>query len=282
MISIIICSRTIAINYDLSVNIKKSVGCDFELIIIDNSKNDYSIFEAYNHGIRHSKGEYVCFMHDDILFRTNDWGKILTEIFDENLNIGLIGVAGAKIKTQFPSAWWDVAKAEDNVINIIQHHKQKKSEIHNYGFNDEKNVNVVVIDGVFMAMRRDKRISFNIELSGFHTYDLNISLEYKKYNYDIIVTNEILIEHFSSGVINKEWIISSDKIHRMYNDVLPLSLDNNYNNKALEIKNAKRFIGKCLNFGLKKIAICTWFKLFIINPISKYHYRFWKLILKKM
>ena len=44
MISIIICSRTERINYDLSENIKKSVGCDYELIIIDNSENKYSIF----------------------------------------------------------------------------------------------------------------------------------------------------------------------------------------------------------------------------------------------
>lgn len=280
MISIIICSRTFDVNHDLIINLEKTVGCNFEIICIDNSENKYSIFEAYNLGIKKSNGKYLCFIHDDILFKTNEWGKIVTAIFDQYINIGLIGVAGAKLKTQFPSAWWDVENEEDNVINIIQHHKEKESEIHNYGFNGNKNQKVVVIDGVFMAMRKDERIVFNTELTGFHTYDLNISIEYKKYNYDIVVTNEILIEHFSSGIINKDWVISSYDMHKIYSNILPLGVVNNYFNKSVEIKNAQRFIGKSLTFGLRKIAIYTWFKLFRVNPISKYHYRFWKQLLK--
>ena len=70
MISIIICSRTQAISKDLSENVQNTVGCDHELVIIDNSENQYSIFEAYNLGIKQSKGEYLCFAHDDILFHT--------------------------------------------------------------------------------------------------------------------------------------------------------------------------------------------------------------------
>ena len=68
MISIIICCRIQTINKDLSENIKNTVGCDYELIVIDNSQNSYSIFEAYNLGIERSNGDYLCFIHDDILY----------------------------------------------------------------------------------------------------------------------------------------------------------------------------------------------------------------------
>jgi hypothetical protein len=49
------------------------IGCEYESIIIDNSENRYSIFEAYNLGIDKSKYEYLCLMHDDILIYTIEW-----------------------------------------------------------------------------------------------------------------------------------------------------------------------------------------------------------------
>ena len=62
MISVIICSRTSTIGTALSENIKNSIGCEYELISIDNSKNTYSIFEAYNLGIQKSKFDFLCFI----------------------------------------------------------------------------------------------------------------------------------------------------------------------------------------------------------------------------
>ena len=100
MISIIICSRTKTIKDSLAFNIKKTIGCEYELVIIDNSENQYSIFEAYNLGINKSKRDYLCFIHDDIFIHTVNWGHIVIEIFKNNIQIGLIGVAGAKVKTK--------------------------------------------------------------------------------------------------------------------------------------------------------------------------------------
>lgn len=279
MISIIICSRKASISQDLSVNIKETIGCVYELIIIDNSENHYSIFEAYNLGIDKSVGEYLCFIHDDILFHTQNWGLILNNIFDKNPNIGLIGVAGSKIKTKMPSAWWDTPE-DCNLTHIIQHDRNRKKKFHNDGFGLENNVDVVVIDGVFMAFRKDNRIKFNTKLKGFHTYDLNLCFECKKNGYDIIVTNQILLEHFSSGEINEEWIKSSFKLHKIYKEQLPLNIFDRQVSTDNEIINAHRFINKSLNLGLKRTAIIIWFKLFLMAPMTKYNFRFWKKIMK--
>jgi glycosyltransferase involved in cell wall biosynthesis len=277
MISIIICSRTQKISSDLSENIKNTVGCEYELIVVDNSENHYSIFEAYNLGIDKSKGAYLCFIHDDILFHTKGWGNVIQGIFDNDQQIGLIGVAGTKIKTKMPSAWWDCPENQ-YVINIIQHYDHKEKLFLNYGFVNTEDIEVAAIDGVFMAMRKESRIRFDNTMKGFHNYDLNISFEYKNYGYKVVVSNKILIEHFSPGVTDEKWIRATYKIHNLYRKKLPLFASGYVVTKDLEIINAQRFITMCLDFGFKKMAVLVWFRLFLLQPYSKFNNMFWKRI----
>ncbi len=282
-ISIIICSREKQISKDLIENIKNTVGCDFELIVIDNSENKYSIFEAYNLGIEKSKGEYLCFIHDDVIFHTNDWGNVLECVFNENKEVGLIGVAGSKIKNKMPSAWWD-CPAEQKVIHIIQHFPNKEKEKWALGLENGQNKEVVAIDGVFMAMRKDKCINFNTKMSGFHNYDLNISLDYKKHGYKIIVTPKILMEHFSLGTLNKSWYKSTSLFHKLYKNYLPINItgqDIYIQSKKDEFNLGLSFITKLIEQKLYWDAIYWWFEIFKLKPKAKYHYRFWKMILKK-
>ena len=278
-LSIIICSRTHKISKDLSENIKNTVGCDYQLIIIDNSENTYSIYEAYNLGISKSNGEYMCFIHDDILFHTIGWGSILNTIFNKNLNIGLIGVAGAKFKTKMPSVWWYTPE-DQKAMYIIQHLRDGTIVTQSYGFKESCMEEVVTIDGVFMALRKSTNIVFNTQLKGFHNYDLNLSFESLKNGYKIVVTNLIKIEHFSPGDINDSWIDSTYVIHNLYKDILPLSISGNNKNKKFEVENAKRFINKCLNFNDKKKAFSIWKRLVKLKPYSKFHYKFIRNIIK--
>jgi glycosyltransferase involved in cell wall biosynthesis len=284
MISIIICSRTQIISAELSANIKDTIGSDYELVVIDNSLDTYSIFEAYNLGIEKSTGEYLCFMHDDILIHTQNWGIVINNIFNDDQKIGLIGIAGARIKTMMPSGWWNCPN-EFKEINIIQHLENKVVEKWEYGFNNGSLSEVVAIDGVFMVLRKDKRIHFDTELKGFHNYDLNISLECKNKEYKIVVTNEILIEHFSNGNINKSWQDSTMKIHELYLKNFPLyvgSKNIKHDLKSLEIKNGLNFLNQCLAFGFKDGFFKLWFKLFCLQPFSKSHFMIFKKCIKNM
>lgn len=284
MISIIICSRTQNIPVDLSENIKHTVGCDYELIVIDNSKNQYSIFEAYNLGIKKSVGDYLCFMHDDILLHTNSWGAMATNIFKEDKQVGLIGVAGSKTLSKMPAAWWD-CREEEKILNLIQHFKDKNTETWNFGFEASSNTEVVVIDGVFMVMRRDERILFDERLKGFHNYDLFLSLKHHMLNKKVLVTSEILLEHFSEGSLCKAWYQSSSLFHKLYKNYLPIALNVEYKNEQLkktEFKFGQIFIAKLIEHKLYWEAIYWWFEMFKLKPKAKFHYRFWKRILKNM
>ena len=97
MISIIICSRKTGSLRELEQNIAETVGFAFETVFIDNSENKYSIFEAYNEGVRRAKGEILCFMHDDVLFRSSNWGNAIMNHFHESESIGLIWLCGSTL-----------------------------------------------------------------------------------------------------------------------------------------------------------------------------------------
>lgn len=267
MISIIICSRTSTIDSVLSENIKHTIGCNYELIIIDNAAKQYSIHEAYNIGITRSKNNLLCFLHDDILIHTNNWGNILIDLFNENKEIGLIGIAGAKVKTKMPSGWWD-SPHDQKAANLIQHFNSERKVTWNYGFEKENNVEVVVIDGVFMSMRKTKNIQFDINLKGFHNYDLSISLNFKKNGYKIIVTNQILIEHFSLGNLDENWLKSIVKFHKKYKKYLPVSTElasDSKKIKELELKNAKKYIKQVLSLGFNRITTSLVLDFFMIS-----------------
>lgn len=280
MISIIICSRRTTIPDYLSINIKKTIGCEFELIVIDNSENKYSIFEAYNMGIEKSKGEYLCFFHDDILIHTNDWGQIVQAIFNNKKEIGLIGVAGSKTKSKMPSAWWNCPQ-KNIVVNIIQHTFDNKIEKQTVGFNHDNTFEeVVVIDGVFMVMRKIDSIIFSKKMNGYHNYDLNISFEYNINGFKIVVINEVLIEHFSQGNIDDSWYASTFKIHSLYNKYLPLKAEA-ITTKNNELDIGIHFIEKAIKIGEKKIAFKVWLQLFYLNPFTKFHFQIFRILLKK-
>ncbi|RTY83273.1 hypothetical protein EKL99_06795 [Flavobacterium sp. ZB4P23] len=280
MISIIICCRTQIISNDLSDNIKKTVGCEYELIVIDNSENTYSIFEAYNLGIDKSTGDYLCFIHDDILIHTIGWGNTIEGVFKNDNQVGLIGVAGAKLKTKMPSPWWNCPE-DQKVICIIQHHADKKEEKMISGFDNDALVEVVVIDGIFMAMRKDEHVLFDTTLKGFHNYDLNISFEYKKRGYKVVVTNQVIIEHYSTGNINAQWVKSTYKIHKKYKNSLPLKNESSTIKKGTEIANAINFIEESVKFKKFNIAYLIWWKLFCLYPNIKYHIKFWRNVLNR-
>ena len=105
MISLIICSRQPDIPQELKDNIALTIGVEYELVVIDNSKNQYSIFLAYNEGVRRSQYPYLCFMHEDILYHTQEWGKNVVEHFKDE-KVGLIGVVGTHFLPDTPCGWY--------------------------------------------------------------------------------------------------------------------------------------------------------------------------------
>lgn len=275
MISIIICSSKEILSQDLAQNIKDTIESLYELIVINNYESKYSIFEAYNLGIQKSKGEILCFIHDDILFHTQGWGVILESEFEKNNDFDLIGVAGTKVKTQFPTGWWD-CESVYKVINIIQHEKGK---IQNqcYGFVNNNLHEVLVIDGVFMALKQKSNFLFDANLTGYHNYDLNLSCKIKANGGRIGVTNKILIEHLSIGKLNKDWFFSIMLFHKKYSK----NLRENCSTLSQEIFAGKRYIDNTLFILGKKEGLIHVFSIFRFSTSIRINLTLGKYIISR-
>lgn len=250
-LSIIICSRKSKIPKDLVKNIDNTADCDYELIVIDNSQNNHSIFAAYNEGVKMSQGDVLCFMHDDIIYRTKGWGRKVLSYFSEEC-VGCIGVAGTKHFPRIPASWFSM---KEETINIIQHYKEDdEGVLVKRGLSNEAS-KVVAIDGVWMCFPRSifNKIRFDEKYGGFHAYDIDICMQVNALKKDILVVSDILIEHFSCGTISKDLFNSNLMFFNKWEKSLP---------KYVQSYNMTR---------KKKVAIWWYFWTFV-NQMILYSY----------
>lgn len=115
MISIIICSKLGSPDEKLINNIQYTIGVEYELIVIDNSKNEHTIFSAYNIGIRKAKYPILCFMHEDVIFHSLNWGNEVINSFNDP-SVGLLGVIGSCYLSKQSMGWWSVKNATTGSI----------------------------------------------------------------------------------------------------------------------------------------------------------------------
>jgi len=227
MISIIICSADAAKLEKVKKNIAASIGLTYEIIAIDNSSGQFSICEAYNAGADKARHFFLCFMHEDISFDTENWGLLVCSHL-ANPAIGLIGVAGGDSKSLVPSSWSIPVFSTE--VNIVQHFKSEPGKTEKQLItrsNSYGNANqVAVLDGVWLCTRKDVFRQFRFDeksLHGFHGYDIDYSLQVGQ-QYKLLVIFDILIHHYSEGNPNREWMNSAITLSRKWKKQLPKSL----------------------------------------------------------
>ena len=223
MISLIICSRQPNIPQSLKDNIEETIGVEYELVIIDNSKNQYSIFQAYNEGVRRSQYPYLCFMHEDILYHTQDWGKKAIEHFQDK-KVGLIGVAGGHCMLNTPSSWWHSGVVSKNYIQSTDKKEESLIRVNTHKDNNFKDEVVVAVDGLWFCIERTlfANIQFDeTSFNSFHCYDLDICFQIGTLKKKVIVVFDILIQHLSNGSIDEKWFNQINIFHNKWKHILP-------------------------------------------------------------
>lgn len=194
MISIIICTPADDITPDQRTNIVSTIGCDHEIIVIPNTNREYSIFQAYNIGVKKSSGEILGFIHNDVTFETGGWGLSIEHILKDN-RIGLVGVIGGHIAPDFPAYYSECpyisSRNADNDNGKVMNHESGYWDSH--GLAD-----VAVVDGQQMFMPKDifPPLSFDEErYRGFHGYDMDISMQVHSIGKRVVVTNQYKSVH---------------------------------------------------------------------------------------
>lgn len=227
MISCIICSRYPDISNELKHNIASTIGCEYELVVIDNSKNEYTIFSAYNEGARRSNGDVLCFMHEDIFFRSNDWGLVTKYLNGEHY--GLIGVIGGLYYPNYPCAWWHSATETGQIIQGIYDDDGNYSIFKQYLWNRKHGdiIEAVTVDGLWMCIKKslfdDGIIKFDDTMFRcFHLYDADICMQIINAGYEVGIVFDVFIEHKSGGTFKPEYFDALDIWYDKWKKLLPL------------------------------------------------------------
>ena len=263
MISVIICSAREQDLKNVSQNIFETIGVDHEIIAINNSDGKKGICEVYNAAAKKAKFDTLCFMHEDIEMKTQDWGNVVLNLFTKNPKVGLVGVAGAGYKSVTPSGWYnhDLESNGGAYSNVLQGHKRDATpERHDY-FNpkNESFSKVACVDGCWLSMPKSVWNEFpfdDVLLKKFHGYDLDLSLAVNQ-KYDVVVTFEVFLRHFSEGNYDQNWFEEMLKVHAKWSHVLPLNADHliEGNLAFIEKRAFRRFLQSSLNDGVAYLTL---------------------------
>jgi glycosyltransferase involved in cell wall biosynthesis len=253
MISIIICSRDKKSLHDVTESVAATIGVPYELIAIDNSKSEYGICEAYNIGAKRSKYDLLCFMHEDLKFHTEGWGKNVARILADPA-VGVLGVAGATYQLKAPTSW---IHAGTPCLRVNVLHTTGKAVLRADYFNPQKEViaEVATVDGLWMCCRKQVWQDFPFDQESFpffHFYDIDFCTKiFVKYR--IVVTYEILIEHFSEGTFKIDWTVNALKYFRLRKQYLPFGKTHlkDLEVKQLELKIFQQTLKNLINYKAK-------------------------------
>ena len=206
-------------------HLRETCGCNCHVYAIHNP-DGISISKIYA-DILMSKDineKIVVFIHDDIEFLRKGWGSEVVRLFNEHKDYGIIGVAGS---AQFDAgaAWWNYEKKFGQVL----HRAEGKSWLTAFSPLLDKDLQeVLVIDGLFMAIHKDRLAeNFSKELDGFDFYDIYFCLANhfnKDWKYKTGVTTNIRVAHNSVGKLKPSWYTNRKIINDMFGEHYPIDI----------------------------------------------------------
>jgi hypothetical protein len=221
-ISIIVCSKDPARSQIHRQNIRRTIGCEYEYIRIDNSAGAFGICHAYNQGVERSQGELLVFMHEDVFLLEEGWGRVLNGKFSEDAKLGMIGVAGCQYFSADRPSW--VAAGRPFIHGKVIHQMDARMILTVYSW-EKSDQEAVAVDGLFSAIRRDVFNAAHFDeqtFDGFHFYDIDICMQVRK-THTIKVTPDVIVKHLSGGSYDQKWQVYSQRFVAKYRSELPVS-----------------------------------------------------------
>jgi len=208
--------------------LKKSAGHPKIQVIEKVNNGEKNLSQVYNEIISESIYDVVVLCHDDIYFDTKNWFKKIIKHF-EKTEYGILGMAGT---THMPSSgmWWEDRSKMFGIVNHESEGRKWESKYSDSLGNDVKEV--VVVDGVFIALNRTKiKQNFDESVEGFHMYDINFCFRNFLEGVKIGVITDVRITHKSVGMTNEQWDKNRQIFSEKYKNSLPSKIKFNNDNK---------------------------------------------------
>jgi hypothetical protein len=223
-ISLIVCSRHRRIGARLERNVEETIGSDHEWVVVDNSAGRYGIAAAYEEAAMRARASMLCFMHDDILFHTPNWGQaVLRHLADRRT--GVLGVVGGHLLSAAPSTWFSTPYRSGQYMDGKDDSPRHGLVEYRQWWDGGDCMDVAAVDGFWMCIPKKHYgcIRFGAGAGGkFHGYDLDICLQSWAAGWAVKVAGDILIEHFSTGDTGLEWLDALEAVCGKWKGKLPL------------------------------------------------------------
>ncbi|WP_238916926.1 glycosyltransferase [Clostridium sp. YIM B02555] len=161
--------------------LKVPEGIEIEIIAIRNAK---CITSAYNEAMQKSDAKYKVYLHQDVYIQNQNFIRDILNIFKADQNIGLIGMAGAKIMP-VSGIWWEdhckVGKVYDSHSGTMK--------LLTFNEINDLYTEVKGIDGLIIITQYDLPWRDDI-FDGWHFYDLSQSVEFLRKGFKVVVPNQ--------------------------------------------------------------------------------------------
>ncbi|MDJ1502186.1 glycosyltransferase [Xanthocytophaga agilis] len=279
MISIIVCSKSQSDLQATQKQVEQTIGVPYEIIAIENSSAKYGICEAYNLGASQSKYDYLCFMHEDLRFYSQNWGVKVVEALQDT-QTGLLGIMGSIAKTKAPSGWSLATDLNLTRLNFIQKFPDGESRTSLINPEGKNTAEVVTLDGCWLCTRKDvwQKIPFDqTTFRHFHLYDLDYSIQVFTAGYKVCVLFGVSIEHLSVGNFDTKWIREALIFTKKWKDKLPVHLTSIQSQElsSTELRTNKQFIKLMLKNKFDKQVIFKY--LLVCLSFGKFDSDLWYL-----
>lgn len=231
MISLIICSTKKKTPQWLVENIEQTIGAEYEIIHIDNSENRFNMCSAYNEGVLRAKGEVLCFMHEDIKYYSQNWGKSIERSIQQSA-VSMLGVFGSTVVPNdfdFRFSGFTTGHLIQRTVRITNPNEYVLDGVQ-WDVNGplEK---VAMVDGCWFCIKSSlfkgqDAIRFDDEtFDSFHLYDCDICMQVNQKGGGIYVVSDIVLEHFSEGVFANGYLDGIDRFFSKWEKELPCCID---------------------------------------------------------
>lgn len=237
-LSIVICTNKKSEQYEETVQtLYDRAGCPVHVFICNNS-NNVALTQVYQQMLdkKEINKNIILYMHDDVDILTVNFGRKILDLFKNNIEYGIIGVAGSK---QFDenASWWSYDKKYGQVV----HHKDTDGRSWLSAFSNDlegKIENVLMVDGLFFAIDPTKiKSGFNVRLPEFDFYDATFCIDNAIQGVKIGVTTDIRVCHHSLGNMRENWYKNREILnHLLYGKYYPMDIDEGIKEKNDDVE----------------------------------------------
>jgi hypothetical protein len=255
-ISVITCSVKPELCSKMLESVKNTIGTNYETIIFDNRERKLGICQVYNLCAQKANFSYLCFIHEDIIMPTPNWGINMLAFSEKTPNCGAISFAGGTIARRNFMSWWCGAKGRYRYYGLDSAGKTDNMADLSYKYNNPDNeefAKVVTLDGLFLFVKREvweKNPFDEKHIKGFHFYDVDFSfgIAQSRQNYVCLIAD---IYHFAGGNKDKAFYEGARIFQKKWKCKLPYSIDKQKIGLIDEIKSAGYLFYKTYRWGIK-------------------------------